>query len=407
MKTQTLSFFALIATLFSACSTEYVPPVDVTLDAKSAQLVTQSNEFGFNLFEEIVANEAPGKNLMISPLSASQALSMTLNGARENTFDQMNAVLGNSKLSIDEVNTANKTLADVLLNRDSKVQLSIANSIWYRNDLSVKSDFLNTNKQFYKAEVSDFNPSQPDKALKAINNWVNANTKGKIPSIIEKINAEDVMFLINAVYFKGEWKTKFEKSKTSNEPFTLDNGTVRQVPTMMGEVSLSYYNDEKFSVIKLPYGAGKFNLYVYLPEEGVTTSEIVPLIHTTKFELLKSQSLSKREIWLPKFEFKYEITMNDALFNLGMTDAFSRNLANLTGIADADLFISQVKQKTWIKTDESGSEAAAVTSVTVGMTSVGPSETIKIDRSFLFAIVEEDTHAVLFVGRMFDPTLSE
>src|SRR5690606_3977504 len=137
----------------------------------------------------------------------------------------------------------------------------------------VKSDFLNTNKQFYKAEVSDFNPSQPDKALKTINDWVSTNTKGKIPSIIEKINNDDVMFLINAVYFKGEWKTKFEKSKTSNEPFTLDNGTVRQVPTMMGEVSLSYYNDEKFSVIKLPYGAGKFNFYVYLPEEGVTTSE--------------------------------------------------------------------------------------------------------------------------------------
>lgn len=408
MKTKTLSFFALVAALFSACSTtEYIPPVDVTLDEKSTQMVTQSNDFGFNLFEEIISNEDADKNVMISPLSANQALSMALNGARENTFDQMNAVLANSRLSVVEINEANKNLSDILLNRDSKVQLNIANSIWYRNDLSVKTDFLNTNKQFYIAQVNDFDPSQPDKALKAINNWVNTNTREKIPTIIDKVSPEDVMFLINAVYFKGEWKTKFEKSKTSNEPFTLDNGTVRQVPTMMGEVSLSYYNDEKFSVIKLPYGAGKFNMYVYLPEEGVTASEIVPLIHTTNFELLKNKALAKRTIWLPKFEFKYDITLNKTLSNMGMTDAFSGKVANFGGIADADLFISQVKQKTWIKTDEAGSEAAAATSVSFGLTSVGPGETIKIDRSFLFAIVEEDTHAVLFVGRVFDPTLSE
>jgi len=396
----------LLLLILSSCDLFKSEPSEIELSPKSASLVESNNSFGFSFFEKIVETEESGKNIMVSPLSVSQALSMAINGAAGNTFSQMQQVLGFNDYSLTDLNTCNQNITSSLVNHDPKVKMEIANSVWYRKDFTPKTTFIDDNKKYYGAEVSSYDPFMPDAAKDKMNQWVDKKTNGKIDKIIDKVTSDNVMFLINAVYFKAKWQTEFKKSDTQKEHFTLDDGTTKEVETMIGEVKLSYYNDEKFSVVKLPYGAGKFNLLIYLPEEGYTTSDIVGEIEKTDFEKLSTLTLSERDLWLPKFEFSYENKLNDVLEALGMTDAFSSTMADFSGISDLGLFISKVMHKTYIKTDEEGTEAAAVTSISFDMTSIGPEGIIKIDHSFLFAIVEEDTQSILFMGKVFDPTLN-
>jgi len=380
---------------------------DIVLNEKSAMLVENNNLFGYNLFEKVLSAEDANKNLMISPLSVSQALSMALNGANESTYEQMKSMLGYEGLSTTDINQSNQTIVNGLESHDPKVKMQIANSVWYRNDFSPKADFISNNKTFYEAEVSSYDPQKPDAAKEKMNNWVEDKTNGKIDQIIDNVSPDNVMFLINAVYFKGEWKTQFKKSQTKKVEFTLDNGTKINTETMIGEVKLSYYNEEKYSVVKLPYGQGKFNMVIFLPEEGYTTTDIAPLISKTNFETLENSTETEREIYFPKFEFSYKNVLNDELAELGMTDAFNSDLADFKNITDAGIYISKVNHKSYIKTDEEGSEAAAATSVEFEFTSIGPEGTIRIDRSFLFAIVEEDTNSILFIGKVYNPSVSE
>lgn len=404
MQVLSITFFALLMAL-TACNEK--EPTNIQLSLKSAEIIKSNNEFGFKLFSEVVNSGETNENMMISPLSVSQALSMALNGAKNQTFMEMQSVLGFEGFTPEETNKSNQEIVNALLGHDPKVELRIANSVWYRNDFSVKNDFLKSNTTYYNAEVSSFDRSKPDEAKISMNKWVDKNTKGKIKQIIDKVEAEDVMFLINAVYFKADWKTQFKKSDTKPMDFTPDNGTAKKVETMIGEVELAYYNDEKFSVIKLPYSHGKFNLLIYLPEEGLTTNDIIGHLSDTDFKTLREIPLSKRDIWLPKFEFEYSTPLNDQLKAMGIHEAFVPNEADFSGITDLEIYISKVMHKTYVKTDEEGSEAAAATSITFGVTSIGPTEVIRIDRSFLFAIVEEDTESILFIGRVFDPSVQQ
>ncbi|MBN1926161.1 MAG: serpin family protein [Prolixibacteraceae bacterium] len=401
----------LIIFLFLLPSCEWfdnnVTPTPIDLDQKSALLVESNNQFGFSFFEVVLTAENSEKNIMVSPLSVSQALSMALNGAAGNTYAEMQNALGFVDFLPEEINQSNKGLVDALISHDPKVELSIANSMWYRNDMPPMNSFVEVNQDYYNAEVNAYDPAKAEKAKNDINNWVDNKTKGKIDEIIDQVNSDDVMFLINAVYFKAKWKTEFKKTNTEPMTFRLENGTEKQVPTMMGEVALNYYNEDKYSVIELPYGAGKFNMLIYLPEEGYTTADILPELKNTDFEMLRNMTPVDQEIWLPKFEFSYDNELTVELKALGIIDAFTPFVADFSQITDKEVFISEVNHKTYIKTDEEGSEAAAATSVTIGLTSVGPGQIIRIDKSFLFAIVEEDTHSVLFIGKVFDPTTSE
>ena len=401
-----LLFTTLLVTACDLFNNEKEPS-NIELDEKSADVIESNNEFGFSFFSEILQNEDSCKNIMVSPLSVSQALSMALNGAQENTLTEMKDVLAFTAMPLEDINASNQKIVDALIGHDPKVDLKIANSVWYRNDFTPKTDFINNNSLYYNAEVNSYDPTKPETAKSKMNEWVDKNTKGKINEIIDKVNSSDVLFLINAVYFKAEWKTKFEKSETSKQAFTLDNGTEKEVETMIGEVELSYYNDDHFSVIKLPYGYGKFDMVVYLPEEGYTTSDIVDEIEQTDFDQLQQSTLVKRDLWLPKFEFSYSKKLNENLLAMGMKDAFDPNNANFQSISDINLYISSVNHKSYIKTNEEGTEAAAATSVTFDVTSIGPEGIIKINRSFLFAIVEEDTNSILFIGKVYDPTINE
>ena len=383
---------------------EYVP---ITLDLKSQQIVDSSNNFGINLFKEIVNEAQGGENLMISSLSVSQALGMTRNGARGTTRDEMTVMMGFSVDNDEELNESNKTIRQALLKADNMVETIIANSIWYRNTFTVGQEFVDVNKKYYDAEVEGLDFTDVGGSKKTINKWVEDKTKGKIKTIVDKINPYDVMFLINAVYFKGKWKWRFKKEDTVDQPFHFADGHTGNVKMMSRETDLEYFDAGNCSGIALPYGNGHFRMIVILPDENVSLKELISGLDADIINgYVRSASMRSVDVKLPKFSFRSEAELKMPLQELGMKTAFT-DFADFSGIAPASgLYVSSVKHKTFVEVNEEGTEAAAVTSVTVGVTSAGPGEgavPFVVDRPFLFLIGEKDTGAVLFMGQVYNP----
>jgi serpin B len=376
---------------------------EIELNAVGKQLVKSDNSFGFELMKIVAKNQT--KNIMVSPLSISLALSMTYNGADTETKAAMENALQLEGLTVDEINTNNKYLSEALINVDSKLEFSIANSIWYRNEFSVLPDFINTNKDFYNAEVSALDFSRP--ASKGIiNKWVADNTNNKITKIVENISSDVVMYLINAIYFKGIWKYQFDKSKNITKPFYYTDGSKNNVEMMQQEADLKTLWNEDFYLVELPYGQGNFVMDLFLPGDDKNISDIIEELKPENWEAW-TNSLTKAHrttIILPPFKFEYEKSLNEILISMGMGIAFDSNNADFSKInANNQLFISEVKHKTFIELNEEGTEAAAATSVSVGVTSIGPGGEIIFDKPFMFAIREISTGAILFIGVVENP----
>lgn len=390
-----------------ACTQESETPevTDFTPSEKSAKIISADNQFGFELFQKINASQPEPKNTMISPLSVSLALAMVYNGTDGNTKKQMEEMLHKANLSADDINQSYKDLVAALQSHDPKVELSISNAIFYRNTFPVKQNFITTNQNFYQAEVSGLDFTKQAATLNTVNGWVNTKTKGKISSIISEVNEQDVMYLLNAIYFNGQWTYSFDTDATTNRPFTKDDKSVVQVPTMTIEKPFNFYSHSKFDLLEMPYGGGKYSMLIFLPGNGKNTTDVISLLTPTNVsDWISKMTEQKKEVFLPKFEFKFDNSLVDELSALGMTDAFNDAKANLTGISDAaKLVISEVIHKSYIKVDERGTEAAAVTGITVRVTSVGPDNSFRIDRPFVFAIREKDSNAILFIGKVLDP----
>ncbi len=402
----TIAFSSLLVA--SACTNDDPvdqTPSDIKMDQKSAKIVASDNQFGLELFQKINETDAEGKNIMISPLSVSLALAMAYNGAEGDTKKEMEDMLHKLNLTPDEINQSYKTLVDGLKSHDVNVTLQIANGIFYHQNFSVKSDFLNTNKNYYSAEVRALDFANSKNTLETINGWVSDKTHEKIESILDVISPNDVMVLVNAVYFNGEWTYRFEKDNTADRVFFYEDGSNRNVPTMMIEEKFNYYQHDRFEMLELPYGGGKYSMLVFLPKEGVTVNQTIGMLTPGNIDLWTGQMQSwKKKVFLPKFEFKYDNGLNDELQSLGMVDAFLPEKANFKGITEAQqIFISEVIHKSYIKVDERGTEAAAVTGIAFETTSAGPSNIFAVDHPFAFAIKEKDTNAILFIGKVIDP----
>ena len=396
-----------LAIIVIACTndTETPPVTDLTLTEKSAKIIAADNQFGFELFQKVNASLDEPKNTMISPMSVSLALAMVYNGTAGNTKKQMEDMLHKANLSPADINQSYKDLVSALQSHDPKVELSISNAIFFRNSFSVKSDFITTNQNYYQAEVSGLDFSKTTETLNKVNGWVNTKTNGKIDKIIEEVKEEDIMYLLNAIYFNGEWKYSFDTKETKDMPFTKEDKTTVQVPTMTIENPFNYYSHQKFELLEMPYGSGKYSTLIFLPENGKKTDDVISLMTAENVDdWISKLTEQKKEVFLPKFEFKFDNSLKDELAALGMTDAFDDAKANLSGISDAaQLVISEVMHKTYIKVDERGTEAAAVTEVTIIYTSVGPDISFRVDHPFVFAIREKDTQAILFIGKVMDP----
>jgi serpin B len=375
------------------------------LTSSEIQLIEVDNSFALKLFREIDTHD-PDVNLFVSPLSVAMALGMTYNGADGETQTAMANALELQDMAIDDVNQAYRDLIALLIDLDPRVEFQIANSIWYRNTLQFEQPFLDINQEYFDAEVAPLDFNDPGSA-DMINDWVNTATNGKIDQIVEKpIAAHLVMFLINAIYFKGDWTHQFDKSKTRPADFTLDDGTVTQVETMFhdDEAEVRLFADDVLRAVDLPYGGDAFTMTILVPQDGSDVADVVAALDGPRWAALESGLTdSERIVGLPKFTLEYEIGLKDVLTALGMGVAFTEHVANFSKMRTAnDLFIDHVKHKTFVEVNEEGTEAAAATSVGVGATSAPPGPFL-VDRPFLFVIRERFSGAIIFMGKILDP----
>ncbi len=404
-------FIFLFSTGFSSCSKEETyldsEPKPIRLSADQQAMVQNGQGFAFDLFREVVANAKEEENVFISPLSVSLALAMTYNGADGTTKTAMHDAMQLPDLPTDKINEAWQQLIKDLQSVDPKVLLTIANSIWYDHMFQVEPPFISTNRTYYNAEVRalDFTDAG---AVDIINQWVAENTNKLIEKIIDNIPQEAVMYLVNAIYFKGQWTYEFDPAATQQESFYLADGTTKMVDMMSQSADMNFYRHEQFRVAELPYGRGNYSMIVVLPNHDVSMASITQQLDNTFWNDLSEKHFSKRElvVSLPKFRFAFEQKLKDALTNMGMGIAFAPNMANFSGINPlAELFINEVFHKAFVEVNEEGTEAAAVTAVEVGITSVGPDtpEFFTVNRPFLFFIRETTTNAIIFAGRVMEP----
>lgn len=374
-------------------------PVDIT------SLPMAHAVFGFNALKTL-SQDDKDKNIFISPASISLALSMLYNGAEGNTKTDMQKTLQFQNIDINTVNKESSALINSLKNPDPKVELSIANSAWIKKGLSPKQTFLDTLKADYNAEASELNFSSPDSS-DTINDWVDTNTKGKINSIVPKpLPSNAVLYLINAVYFKGSWTTTFNKDLTEDKDFTDANGKREKTPLMYRNDTMPYFENDDFQSVSLPYGENKrLAMDIFLPKKDLS-SFVQSLNGTTWSEWTTKYQEKEGTLLLPKFKMEYDKSLNKLLTDLGMGTAFG-NSADFTGIGD-NLFISEVKHKTYIDVNEEGTEAAAVTSVGASITSAGgPQEDkrfyMEVNKPFFFVIRDTQTTEPLFMGTIQNP----
>jgi serpin B len=377
-----------------------------TLTDIPTSFTSETTDFAFNLLKTANKSEPSGDNMFISPLSVHIALGMLLNGADGTTAQEINKILEINGMEIQQANRFYASLLSNLPKADDKVNLNIANSVWYRNSFLVETSFLQSLQNAFQAEATPLNFDDVN-AKNVINNWVNAKTQGRIPTIIDQINADDVMFLINAVYFKGDWKYQFAPEATQDWLFNLTSRSTKKVKMMNMQADIAYNQRNNYTTVVLPYGKGNFNLTLLLPNPDQNLTDFINNFTSVEWNNLQNSLAGTRKVnvGLPKFTLEYDITLNGILQNMGMLQAFGRS-ANLSKISkQGGLFVSSVKHKTFLQIDEKGTEAAGVTSIGIVATSVNPNTppTVIFDRPFLMVISEKQSNTVLFMGKIMNP----
>lgn len=399
----------------AACGPERLTHPRITalprpLTASETKLIAADNRFAFTFLRQLALETRDTlPNLFVSPLSVTMALGMTYNGAAGATADAMRRTLELEGMSVDEVNEAARSLIALLRGLDPAVRFVIGNSIWYRDDFTVAPAFIDANRTYYDAEVTALDFASPA-APQRINDWVSRKTQGLIKEIVESpLPPDDLMYLINAIYFKGDWTNQFERSRTAPAPFTLTDGGTVPVPMMRSSAPLRIraYRDGQLEVAELPYGGEAYAMIVVMPRDPAALDTLVAGLTAAQWDGWVARLDTLRiDVRLPKFRLENDLTLVSPLANLGMAIAFDctpPDMADFTLMSPpGGVCITQVKHKTYVDVNEEGTEAAAVTAVTIGPTSLPP--TIVIDRPFLFAIRERLSGTILFLGAIRDPS---
>ncbi len=379
----------------------------IEIEENTRNYSNASNEFGFDLFKELTIIDK-NQNIFISPTSIMLALSMTNNGADRDTKIEMSNVLQLSGLSIDDANLAALQLQELLHNPDSNVELSIANSIWLRQGFPFKDEFLNSATKYFDSEMKSLDAS----SAKDINKWVDSATKGKIKKIVEFVNPITIMFLINAIYFKGIWTYQFEETFTREREFYLLDGSTIKHPLMEQNGNFKYLETDQFQAIRLPYGSERMSMLVFLPSKDYGLENFLNKLNYENWNNWQKRFGSQKgTIVLPRFKTEYEISLNAVLKRLGMPLAFNEKKADFSKmtvkVKGRNVFIQKVKHKTFLEVNEEGTEAAAVTSVSMGTTSISVDTYIPfymiVDRPFFCMILDDATSNILFMGVIVNP----
>lgn len=410
---KTIHFLSLLALLglFACDISDEEPSVinDPEIGEVDAELIASPlGTFGWKVAQQTVQRATEAKNTVISPLSIAAALYMTYNGAAGDTRTAMNETLELNGISVDSLNAAFVELMALLEDTDMGVRLSSSNAVfWDETRLSPAEDFLTKMTSFYQAETfaEDFQ-NDADAVLDQINAWVDEQTEGRIKKILDDLAPNEVMFLVNALYYIGDWEEPFDSELTTDRTFTLSNGREVMVPTMYQDNQFTYYDGTDFKGVSCTFADTSLAMWFVLPPADQSIDNFLAgLSYDDLVQRFTTQANTGRiELQLPKFEINYKIQLNDALKAMGMEIAFDPMRANFSELgtpAFGNTYISRVEHKTFLKIDEKGAEGAAVTSVGIAITSLPPS--ITFDRPFLTVLVHKATQVPIFVGKIENP----
>jgi serpin B len=399
----------VIAFLTISCTAGNDPINQIPKDADSIKLTTAQTEkvnrdniFAFDLLKKTIA--ASGEtNVFVSPLSVSIALGMAWNGANGQTKTEMETALKMSGITVSDINSYYKIMQSTLPGIDPTTKLNIANSLWYKTGFPVKSDFLKVNTDYFGAYVKELDFSKAW-AVDTINNWCAKKTNNLIQKPLDQIPVDAVMYLVNAIYFKGIWRKHFETKDTKEADFTNELNNVVKVNMMYQKDTFAYAADNYAQYLDMPYGNKAFSMTVILPKDGKTTDDVLNYMTTDVWNnRLQTMPIKEVEVFLPRFKTENKFLLNDPLKKMGMNTAFS-DKADFKNIADTSLYISRVLHDTYVEVTEKGTEAAAVTIVEIGVTSMPldppPTPIFRVNKPFLFVIREKSTGVILFIGKM-------
>ena len=368
------------------------------------ETVKGNNSFAFQLFDQI---KSKNQNVFFSPYSISSALAMTYTGAEGITEKEMQSVLGfheNKSTLAAEYHRLNQHL-DTL--DKGKNDLTVANSLWCQKDYHFLDKFLDINTKYYDAGIRkvDFKRKYT-RVRKLINRWVEQQTHHKIQDLIGEgmLTPMTRLVLANAIYFKGIWEHPFDKENTRSNFFYVDEN--RKVPVQMMHRSLSarYYEDERVQVLELPYSGEEISMMILLPQQINGIDSLESQLNDTLYDnYVKSMYTKEVEVWIPKFKAETQYNLNAPLEKLGMTSAFGEN-ADFSGMTgNKELFISDAVHKAFVEVNEEGTEAAAATGVVMSKTALVKKPEFKANHPFIYLIKDNQTHTILFMGRVSHP----
>lgn len=397
-----------VAAIAISCTTQIDPVIPVPKDAEPLALkagmekkVNQDNDFAFGLLKKTITSSGE-TNVFISPLSVSIALGMARNGANGQTKSEIETALKMSDMSSNDINEYYRLMQTSLPAVDPTTKLSIANSLWYKTGFPVKQDYLKVNSDYFGAYIKALDFKQLW-AVDTINNWCAKKTNNLIKKPLDQIPEDAVMYLVNAIYFKGIWRKHFDTKNTKEADFTTEAGNKVKVNMMYQKDTFAYAADSYAQYLDMPYGNKAFSMTVILPLEGKTTDDVLNNMNAVYWnDLLNRMSNKEVEVYMPRFKNQNKFILNEPLKNMGMKTAFTVN-ADFRNIADTDLMISRVIHDTYIELTEEGTEAAAVTIIEIMTTSMPVEPPVipvfRVNKPFVYVIREKSTGVILFAGK--------
>lgn len=393
------AFVLVLAVLLTTAACGSQPVYESAIIDNS--VVDGNNKFAIDIFKALNVEDAD-KNIFISPMSISSALAMAYNGAEGSTKEAMENALGFSGIDRVLVKESFKNLYAYLKKVDKKIDLNIANSIWIKKGEKINNDYIKNTEKNFDARVSELDFSDPG-SVDVINKWIKKETNGKIEKMLDSpIDPLIVMYLVNAIYFKGEWSEPFNPNITKDWTFHQYGGGEQTVKMMSRKDSYKFLQSRDFKAVRLPYGNGNTSMSIILPDEGVDINEFIDnLDRDTWYDIRGTMRGDEVEVKIPRFTMEYGIkSLNDSLKSLGMEVAFSET-ADFSGIRDY-VCISEVLHKAIIEVNEEGSTAAAstVAAMTPAAAPVKEPLTFIADRPFIFLITEDTTGTILFMGKV-------
>jgi serine protease inhibitor len=408
MPSKRIATLALVA-LAAACSESTVEPIQVvepitalprSLSVAERRIIDASNDFGIDLLRAVRAAN-PDSTIFLSPLSASMALGMAMNGATGDTRSQMQEVLGFGDLTPDQINESYRDLIELLDGLDDRVDFRLVNAIFHRDSFQMEIPYLDLVQLYFGARLEGLDFDDPA-TVDHMNDWVRQATEDRIDGIVQApIDPLTVAFLMNAIYFKGDWSNQFDPDDTYTGSFWVDGVEVPGVRYMTQHDTLPTRGNATWQAVDLPYGGGAWAMTIAVPRPGHELDAVLADLESV-LDPAAAWNSTGIEIHIPRFELEWGRKLNDDLIGLGMVDAFDDVLADFTPMyrfARRDgLHIAEVKQKTFLKVDEVGTEAAAVTSVQMMLSCACGPPVFRADRPFLIAIRERLSGTVMFAG---------